>query len=84
MDRGACVFNIHGGDNPFQEVGIPDLLVCFTGVFIGLECKLPGEEPSPVQRVVLKRIEKAGGYAAVVTSVHEVEVILRRIERNRG
>lgn len=79
--RGARSFKIHGGDNPYQEVGIPDLLVCFRGRFIGLEVKLPGEKPSPVQRVVLRSIEEAGGIAAVVTSVAEVEVILKRIAR---
>lgn len=75
------MFNIHGGDNPFQEVGIPDLLVCYQGLFIGLECKLPGEQPSPRQRVVLKRIESAGGYATAVTSIAEVETVLKRIAR---
>lgn len=79
--RGAWVFNVHGGDNPFQEVGIPDLLCCLSGRFIGFEVKLPGEKPSPRQKVVLKRIEEAGGIAAVVTSVQEVERILERTLR---
>jgi len=83
-DRGARPFKIHGGDSPFQEVGIPDLLVCFQGYFIGLEVKLPGEKASPVQRVVLSQIEGAGGIGEVVTSVSETEEILKRIERNGG
>jgi hypothetical protein len=79
--RGAWVFKVHGGDNPFQEVGVPDLLCCFEGRFIGLEVKLPDEKPSPRQKVILKRIEGAGGIASVVTSVEEVERILQRITR---
>jgi hypothetical protein len=78
---GAWVFNVHGGDNPFQEVGVPDLLSCLQGRFIGLEVKQPGEEPSARQKVVLRRIEEAGGIAAVVTSVEEVERLLQRTIR---
>jgi len=81
QDEGAAVFNIHGGDNPFQEVGIPDLLACYRGQFIGLELKLPGEKPSPRQEVVLRRIRKAGGIGTVVHSVDEVESVLRRTTR---
>lgn len=75
------VYKIHGGDNPFQAAGIPDLLCCWRGTFIGLEVKMPGEEPSKVQIVNLERIRKAGGVAEVVTSVEEVEAILKRIAR---
>jgi hypothetical protein len=74
--RGARVFKIHGGDNPFQEVGIPDLIVCYQGKFLGLEVKLPGEKPSTVQQVVLKQIRASGGIAAVVTSVSDVVPLL--------
>lgn len=75
------VFNIHGGDNPFQEVGIPDLLCCYSGIFIGLELKVPGGKPSARQRHNLKKIEAAGGYGRVVDSVEEVEHLLERIDR---
>lgn len=79
--RGAWCFKVHGGDNPFQEVGIPDLICCFESRFIGLEVKLPGEKASARQKVVLKRINDAGGLSAVVTSVPEVERVLQRITR---
>jgi hypothetical protein len=77
---GRC-FKIHGGDNPFQEVGIPDLLCCYRGRFVGLEVKQPGEKPSPVQRVVLYEIVSAGGYASVVSSVKMAESLLAEIDR---
>lgn len=82
--RGAAVFNIHGGDNPFQEVGIPDLLVCFEGRFIGLELKVPGAKVKPRQALLLKRIQDAGGIAARVESVEDVERLLQRTTRKRG
>lgn len=79
--KGAWVFKVHGGDNPYQEVGIPDLLCCYLGCFLALEVKLPGEKPSPVQQRTLRLIQMAGGEAHAVSSVDEVDKILRRISR---
>lgn len=81
--RDAWVTNIHGGDNVFQEVGLPDLMGCYKGFFLGLEVKLPGEKPSPRQRAILHRIERAGGVGAVVRSVDDVRRILAKLERKR-
>lgn len=78
--QGAFVFNVHGGDSPFQEIGIPDLLCCFRGLFIGLELKLPGEEPSRIQELKMQKIRDADGIAEVVYSVAQVRLILERIE----
>lgn len=75
-DEGGWCVKIHGGNNPFQRVGIPDLLCCVRGRFIALELKLPGEQASPVQRKVLREIEAAGGITAVVTTVGEVVDLL--------
>ena len=48
IDQGAVVYKIHGGDN-YQEEGIPDLLCCLRGVFVGIELKQEGEKPSKAQ-----------------------------------
>lgn len=62
---------IHGG--PYQRVGLPDIIGCSRGRFVGLEVKLPGEPhpPTPSQLQVLKEITRAGGIAAVVHSEQE-------------
>lgn len=80
-DRGARVFKIHGSDNPFQEVGIPDLLICYCGRFVGIEAKLPGEPLRPKQRKVLNEIYAAGGVAAVCETVGQVAVLLSVLEK---
>jgi hypothetical protein len=77
-ERGGCCFKIHGGD-PFQEVGIPDLLVCFRGWFIGIEVKEPRGRLRPRQARVLRRIEEAGGIALVATEVDEVIDLLSKL-----
>lgn len=60
---------IHG--SPYQEAGIPDLVGCFKGYFVGMEVKQPGEEPTPIQRANINDIISAGGYARVIDSVKE-------------
>jgi len=64
-----------------QEVGIPDLLICYRGRFVGLEGKQPGESPSPKQKQVLDEIESAGGYAIAFSTVEEVVALLADIDR---
>jgi hypothetical protein len=72
---GARSFKIHG-DDVFQEIGIPDLLGCYQGRFYGLEAKIPPNQPSAVQKLVLRQIREAGGVGAVFTSVAEVKNLL--------
>jgi hypothetical protein len=81
--EGAWSAKIHGGDNPFQEIGLPDLFVIYRGYAVGLEVKVPGEEHdvSPRQLLVLKRMREAGAIAEVVSSVAQVDKILKRITR---
>lgn len=61
-------YKIHGG--PMQEKGIPDILGCYKGRFVGFEVKRPGKdfrEPTLYQKLQLKNIKKAGGISGVIT-----------------
>lgn len=51
---------------PFGKIGCPDDLICWMGVFIGMEIKSSDGTPSEAQLVQLKLIRAAGGVAAVV------------------
>jgi hypothetical protein len=57
----------------YQEKGLPDILGCYSGMFYGLEVKLPGKEYTLTKRqsYVLSKIRKAGGKATVITSVED-------------
>jgi VRR-NUC domain len=81
-EQGARPFKIHGDDS-YQEAGIPDLLVCLRGRFVGLEVKLPGNSPSPLQEKVLREIKRSGGIAEVVTSVDQVRTLIAKMEKKR-
>jgi len=63
------IFKVHGHDQ--QMSGVPDLLACYRGRFIGLEVKMPGNHPSPRQIYVMDRIAWAGGIVLVPYSVSE-------------
>ena len=79
--RGGRPFKIQGGADSFQEIGIPDLLCCYRGRFVGAEAKMPGNHPSAKQAAVLDEIAEAGGYALVFTTVGEVSRLLATIDR---
>lgn len=81
---GARPFKIHGSEEGFQEIGIPDLLVCYLGQFIGAEVKMPGEKLRPTQRVVLREIFDAGGVAAVLETVGQASVLMSYCEKRRN
>lgn len=59
--------------------GIPDLIVCYRGRFLGIEVKAPGKRynTSPVQKVQIELIEKSGGYTVVADSV---EIVIKKLE----
>jgi hypothetical protein len=63
--------------SPFQPRGIPDILCCVRGRFIGLEVKRPGEEPTAYQSAMKVLIENAGGASYIV---HSPEEAIRRIK----
>ena len=46
-----------------------DFLVCFRGLFYGIEAKRPGEKPTALQEKCIRDIRKAGGDCIVIDSV---------------
>ena len=47
--------------NAYTSSGIPDILCCVNGRFVGIEVKQETGKPSLLQKVHLKRIGEAGG-----------------------
>ncbi len=76
--RGAFVFKVHGG--PMMMAGLPDLIVCYKGRFIGLEVKMPGNNSSPVQELVGGKIRDAQGEWGVVYSIEDAMVWLDSVD----
>lgn len=51
--------------------GHPDIYGCYYGIFFAFEVKCPGKKPTEIQKAVIDTINKAFGFACVVTSVKE-------------
>lgn len=63
-DRGAWVLKTWS--NGIQRSGVPDLIVCYKGHFLGLEIKAKGGKVSELQAWNIEGIRKAGGQAMAV------------------
>ena len=65
--------------------GVPDIIVCFQGQFIGIEVKadMKKNPPTMLQRKNLSEISACGGIAVVIDNenVGEVRNLLQFIER---
>jgi hypothetical protein len=79
----SVFWKIHG--SPYQESGIPDLVGCIHGRFVGLEVKKqePGESTehayartTELQLYQRDRILRAGGACATVLSVPEALAVI--------
>ena len=64
-DNGCWSLKYWGGA-AYTKSGIPDLLVCCKGRFMGVELKAPKGKPSDLQIYNLRQIDKAGGIAVLL------------------
>jgi Holliday junction resolvase len=62
--RGAYYFTpVTGG---FGTSGVPDIVACYKGKFLGIECKAGGRQPTALQLKNLEDIQKNGGESLVI------------------
>ena len=68
----------------YGRSGVPDIIACHDGRFIGIECKAGNNKPTPLQQVNLDQIEGAGGVALVINeeNINTVEELFRWLERH--
>lgn len=78
--RGGFCFKVHGSET--MMAGLPDIVCCYRGLFIGLEVKMPGGVVSDRQHYVHGMIRRAGaeGIVKVVYSVAEALAVLDRVD----
>jgi hypothetical protein len=67
----------HGG--PHSTAGLPDVICCYHGQFLAFEVKTPKGKLTKLQEITLGKINAAKGHAFKVTSVEEVQEVLRNI-----
>ena len=64
-----------GSNNPSS--GVPDILTCIHGRFIGIEVKTPTGNTTKIQDYQIDQINKSGGIAVVVTSLEQLRMELQ-------
>jgi len=50
----------------YGKSGVPDIVACLRGKFIGIECKANGNKPTALQEKNLNNIMGVGGFAVLV------------------
>ena len=64
----------------FGNSGVPDVLCCYEGRFIGIECKANGGKPTALQIHNLNMIKNAGGITFLIneSNVDDLSDMIKR------
>lgn len=67
----------------FGSAGVPDVLCCWEGRFLGIEVKAPGKRgnTTDLQQRQLARIEASGGIAIVIDDISQLEEHINAIHK---
>ena len=65
LEENGCYYIKHFS-NAFTKSGIPDILACCDGYFLGIEVKAENGKPSPLQIHNLQKIDESGGFAILL------------------
>ena len=80
---GSDVFFWKEHGSVYGTNGVPDIICCYKGRFLGLECKRPGGRLTELQKRAIKKINRAGGVACRVESVEDVKRVIKRVDWER-
>ena len=75
-------YHFYPPGNGFGRAGIPDIIVCFHGHFIAIECKAGKRRATKLQERELDRIELAGGIA-IVAREHNIDKVTEVLQYMR-
>jgi len=79
FSKGAYFFKVHG--SAMMPKGIPDIICCYKGKFIGIEVKAPNKlnNQSEYQKIHMKNILDAGGIHILANSLDLVKEVIENI-----
>lgn len=66
----------------YGRSGVPDIVACHKGNFLGIECKAGKGKTTALQDLELAAITIAGGVALIINenNLHELKVVLDALE----
>jgi len=79
-DIGAYHFSPMSGG--FGRSGVPDIIACYKGRFIGIECKAGDNKPTLLQLRNIEDIKRNQGLAIVINegNIEELLAMLKELE----
>ena len=79
----AGVYYFYASTHGFGRSGVPDLVCCLQGKFVGIECKAGKNKPTPLQEKEMAAIRAAGGTTLVVNeeNINDVKELLNEQKR---
>ena len=66
LESEGCWFIKYWAGSQFTKSGIPDILACINGYFVGIEVKAQNGKPSELQLHNIDKIRKARGFSLVL------------------
>ena len=63
-----------------MKSGIPDIISCYKGLFIGIECKIGKNKMSKLQKKHRDQILAAGGIHILAYNLEDVKKIIEKID----
>ena len=82
----AGVYYFYASTHGFGRSGVPDLVCCMGGRFIGIECKAGKNKPTPLQEKEMAAIRDAGGTTLVVNedNINDVKELINGTKSGCG
>lgn len=77
------VYYFYASTGGYGASGVPDIICCYKGRFIGIECKAGKGKPTALQEKNIAQIIAQGGLAIVVNenNIEEVRILLGYLSR---
>lgn len=75
-----CWYVKYWGGGEYTKAGVPDILACVNGRFVGIEVKAENGKPSKLQVRNLKKINEAGGFG-ILLYPHQFDIFKELIDR---
>ena len=84
-DKG-CWYVKYWGGGGYTRSGVPDLLICCTGIFMAVELKAPKGAPTDLQIRQLQKIRDSGGLAILLypKDLELFKNLIRAIKGKKG
>lgn len=73
--KGLGVYYFFPATGGYGRSGVPDIICCVDGCFVGIECKAGTNKPTALQDREMGRIVSAGGYVYVAREDNLADIL---------